>query len=436
MPLTTRRPRPRRRTLALSLAAALALGLLLAAAGPAAAHAALRSATPANGAVLGSEPRQVQLAFSERVLPDLSAVRVVGPDGRRVDSTAPPSADPAGDTLTVPLRPDPDQGTFVLSWRVTASGDGHTTTGSLTFSVGAPSRTAAQDAGGPDRVTDAVLDLALWLGLAGLALLVGSTAVRLCCLPPTAPPAATDLRGPATLGWTALLLGTLLQLFAYGPDTRGDSLAHLADRSLLAATLPTHQGKLLVARILLLALTASVSGLLARRTATATVLATALALLLALTWSGSSHATDGTLVPLALLATTLHVTAMAVWAGGLATLAVLLTRLPAADLLPVTARFSRLALAAVALLVVTGTYQACRELGSPAALTGTGFGLLLLLKTGLLTLVLAVAATSRSRRSRGYDIAHARRTVLLELGGVTAILIVTVLLLASTPATG
>lgn len=212
-------------------ACVLALGALLAVAGPAAAHADLVSSSPSDGAVIAGEPQQVTLVFSEQVTLNLSSVRVIGPDGRRVDSGAPQAAGSDGDSVAVDLAADSQQGTFVLNWHATAADDGHATSGTLAFSVGAPSRTSvAGGFGAPDRVTDAVLDLAIWLGLAGLALLVGFAAIRLYCLPVTGAGTGTsssaDLRWPATLGWTALLAGTLVQLFVYGPSTQGESLAH------------------------------------------------------------------------------------------------------------------------------------------------------------------------------------------------------------------
>ncbi|MFE9425704.1 copper resistance CopC/CopD family protein [Kitasatospora sp. NPDC006697] len=407
------------------LAAGLLLGL---GTSPAAAHAGLLSATPSDGAVLATAPRQVKLVFSEEVTLRLSSIRVIAPNGHRVDS-GPPQA--AGTTLTVPLDPDGQQGSYVVDWRVTAADDGHTTAGAVVFSVGAPSRNAAlAGSGNRDRLTDAAQDLAVWLGLAGLAALVGCAAVRLYCLPADAEPAAEGLRRPASAGWTALLAGTVLQLFAYGPASEGQSLAHLADRSLLSATLSSHQGQMLVARILLLALVAAVSGPLLRRGPAATASAAVLTLLLALTWAETSHAAGGSLVPLALLVTTLHVAAMAVWAGGLLALAVLHRR--GVELAATAQRFSRLAAGSVLLLAATGLYQAFREVSSAAALTGTSYGRLLIVKAALLLAVLAAAAVTRRRLARGSRAPG--RTVLLELAGVTVILVVTVLLLATAPA--
>ena len=466
MSLTPTRTPLRRCAVTFALALALALAGLLALAGPASAHADLVSSSPSDGAVVAEEPGQVTLVFSEAVTLRLSSVRVIGPDGRRLDIGVPQTVGSGAERIAVDLAADPHRGTFVLDWRATAADDGHTTSGALTFSVGAPSRTTVVTGfGAPDRVTDAVLDLAVWTGLAGLALLVGSAAIRLHCLPAVgagaapAPPSAAEgnngtstedrtvLRWPATVGWTALLAGTLVQLFAYGPSTQGKSLAHLLDRPLLAATLSTHEGHTLVARIILLALVAMVGELLLRRgpgpgAVAGAVAAAVLTLALAATWSGISHASSGTLVPLALIVTTLHVTAMAVWAGGLFTIAVLLTRSgrgargPDPELGTTTARFSRLALGSVVVLAATGLYQAFREVGSFAALTGTPYGKLLLVKTAVFLLVIAVAAGSRTlvSRSRERSTVALRRSVLLELAGVTVVLVLTVLLIGNAPA--
>lgn len=451
-------PPPGRLLRRLAIGCALTLGLLLAPAGPAAAHADLRSSSPADGAVVASEPQQVTLVFSEEVTLGLSSVKVIGPDGRRVDSGAPRAAGPG--TLTVALAPDPQPGTFVLDWRATAADDGHTTSGALTFSVGSPTHAAATSGlSVSDKVTNAVLQLAEWLGFAGLALLVGCAAIRLHCLPrpgttadtatDSPPPPSTDPRWPATLGWTVLLAATLVQLFVHGPSTQGASLAHTFDRPLLAATLSTHEGHTLVARIILLAVIAALGEPLLRRAGTrGAITAAVLVLGLAATWSEISHAPSGTRVPLALAVTTLHVAAMAVWAGGLFTIAVLLSQNGSnspggtgPDLRATVARFSRLAMGSVAVLAVTGLYQAFREVGSPDALTGTTYGRLLLVKASVFLLVMVVAVGTQARtqaRTRARTQARGsrplRRSVLLELAGVTTVLIVTVLLIGTPPA--
>ena len=443
----------------------LTFGVLLALALPASAHADLLSSSPADGAVLAAEPQQVVLVFSEEVTAGLSSVRVTGPDGRRVDSAPVQDAHAESDRITVALVPDPQPGTYVLNWRATTADDGHTTSGTLTFSVGSPGRPAASGVlDAHDRVTDAVLDTAIWLGFAGLALLVGGTAIRLChprrplgaaasAEPASAEPASGEAvspdlpareggpavaRWPGAFGWGVLLVATVAQLFLYGPAAQGYSIGKVFDRTLLGATLDTREGHALVARILLLALVAV--GETALRRAWGLAPAAALALGLGATWSVISHASTGAWQPLALAVTTLHVTAMAVWAGGLFGMVLLLSRGrsdPGANTEQgvTAARFSRLALISVAVLAGTGLYQAFREVSSFSDLTGTAYGRLLLTKSGILALVIVVAAVGRARVARavGSRAHYLRRLALLELVGITALLAVTVILISTPP---
>ncbi|MFC8448722.1 copper resistance protein CopC [Kitasatospora sp. NPDC057223] len=444
---TSRLSGPVRRLLTLGL---LTFGVLLALALPASAHADLLSSSPADGAVLAAEPQQVVLVFSEEVVLGLSSVRVTGPGGQRLDSAPAQDANAESERLTVGLRPDPHPGTYVLDWRATTADDGHTTTGTLTFSVGSPSHPAAS--GAPvthDRVTDAVLDAAAWLGFAGLALLVGGTAIRLCH-PSSRGTEATEPRSgkrelqgarwPGALGWGVLLAGTVIQLFVYGPATQGYSAAKVFDRALLSTTLDTREGHALVARIILLALVAAVGEAVLRRP---WGLAPAVLLTLGLgaTWSLVSHASTGAWQSAALVVTTLHVTAMAVWAGGLFGMAVLLARVGSEAGLSTeqrvtAARFTRLALSSVGVLVATGLYQAFREVSGLGELTGTSYGRLLLIKTGLLALILLVAAAgpTGTARTTGNGPRALRRAVLLELVGISALLVVTVVLTSTPPA--
>ena len=99
-----------------------------------------------------------------------------------------------------------------------------------------------------------------------------------------------------------------------------------------------------------------------------------------------------------------HLLATGIWVGGLLPLALLLraaSREEGADARPYAVlaarRFSRLALAAVVALVVSGTGNVITQIGSVAALVGTPYGRLLLAKLGLLLPILALAAVNRRR---------------------------------------
>jgi copper transport protein len=58
-------------------------------------------------------------------------------------------------------------------------------------------------------------------------------------------------------------------------------------------------------------------------------------------------------------------------------------------------RFSRVAFTCVVVLVITGTFQAWRELGSFSALAGTPLGRLLLIKVSLVTVLVGFGALAR-----------------------------------------
>jgi uncharacterized membrane protein len=117
--------------------------------------------------------------------------------------------------------------------------------------------------------------------------------------------------------------------------------------------------------------------------------------------SVASHAAGALLwVWLAMTADWLHALGVAFWVGGLMALVLILppalrphsgkTRRQA--LLAVMRRFSRLAGAAVIIVIVTGLYSALTWLYTPADLTQTTYGAALILKGLLVALLLLVAA--------------------------------------------
>lgn len=102
-------------------------------------------------------------------------------------------------------------------------------------------------------------------------------------------------------------------------------------------------------------------------------------------------------------------------------------------------RFSAIALSCVTVLVVSGVVQAWRQVGELGALTGTAYGRLLLAKVALLLVILAAAAFSRaavhSRLVRSEPrLVVLSRTVLIELVVAVLVLAVTSVLVGSTPA--
>ncbi|MEU8975540.1 copper resistance protein CopC [Streptomyces monashensis] len=375
--------------------------LLLGAAAPASAHAALRATDPADGSLLRTAPRQVTLTFTESVGLLTDSFRVYDPTNHRVRTGTAGHAPGRADTARVPLPARLAQGTYTVAWRV-VSADSHPVSGALTFSVGTRTATVASTA--PDAtenpVTAALYSIARYLAYLSVALLLGTAAFVAYCRPPKAAPLRTPVLAAA---WT--LIASTAALFALrAPYEEGTAPAQALSLTALARTATTRPGELLLARLALLLLAASVVLVLrARRTrlprrATLTV-AAAVSVPLALTWSAAEHAAAGIQVPLAITSATLHLLAMGTWLGGLAALLRILSRTTALPL-SVPVRFSRLALGSVTVLAVTGVYQSWRGLGSWQALTDTTYGRTLLAKLAAVAALLLAAACSRSWTTR------------------------------------
>jgi methionine-rich copper-binding protein CopC len=101
------------------------------AAGPAAAHAHLVSATPAPNSTVATT-RTLSLTFSERSVPAFSGFDVVNAAGEKVAIETSVAED--GKTLTGTLARPLATGVYRVNWRI-ASSDGHRMAGSYTFSV-------------------------------------------------------------------------------------------------------------------------------------------------------------------------------------------------------------------------------------------------------------------------------------------------------------
>lgn len=101
------------------------------AAGPAAAHARLVSATPAPNSTV-APTRSLSLTFSERMVPAFSGFDVVNAAGEEIAVRTSVAED--GKTLTGTLSRPLPAGAYRVEWRI-ASSDGHRMTGSYTFTV-------------------------------------------------------------------------------------------------------------------------------------------------------------------------------------------------------------------------------------------------------------------------------------------------------------
>ncbi|MGX1372705.1 copper transport protein [Streptomyces canus] len=414
-----RTERSGRVTRSLLIVVAALAGVLLGGATPASAHAVLTSSDPRAGTVLKTAPKEVTVSFDESVALAEDSVRVLDPDGRPVTAGDPTHADGAADTACVPVISDLHKGTYTVSWRV-LSADSHAVSGAFTFSVGAPSKTRAEATAEPavDPAVSVLYGVGRYVAYAGLALLIGVAVFVAVCRPGAA--AARVARGPLLTGWWALALSTIVLLLLRGPYASGDGPSGVFDLRMLREAAASRPGIALMARLVLLVS----AGFLLRRgrfgwTAglRSALSGVALVLALAATWAAAEHASAGIQVPVAMASSVLHLLAMAVWLGGLTALLLVLYRAPADEPLrpAAVARFSRLALASVAVLAATGVYQSWRGLGSWEALATT-YGRLLVLKIGAVVLMLVAASYSRSWTERLRTVPR-EEPVLVSVGG-------------------
>ncbi|MEU3508821.1 copper resistance protein CopC [Streptomyces longwoodensis] len=367
--------------------------LLLPGADPASAHAALRATDPADGSVVPAAPRGVTLTFTESVGLLDDSFRVLDPTGHRVPTGDAEHAGGHADTARISLPAGLGRGTFTVAWRV-VSADSHPVSGAFTFSVGAPSATAAPVPTGPaeDPLTAFLYGSARGAAYLAAALLIGTAAFVAVCRPTRVRP----LRGLLRAGGWGLAGATVLLLVLRAPYETGDGPSAALDLDALGRTLTGRPGWALLARLVLLAASALLLTHAARRgrpSRTHLALGAVLAVGLALTWAAAEHASAGIQVPLAMTSSVVHLLAMAAWLGGLTALLVLLRR-DTPPLATVT-RFSRLAMLSVTALAVTGLYQSWRGLGTLTALTDTSYGRLLLAKLAAVTVLLTAADWSR-----------------------------------------
>ncbi|MFL0174328.1 copper resistance CopC/CopD family protein [Mycobacterium sp. SMC-13] len=353
------------------------------------AHAVLVSSDPVDGATLPTAPSRVTLSFDEPVRLIPGAVQVISNSGARVDREV---RQRSGNTaVELDLPPDLPRGSYTATWRL-MSADGHEVSGSVSFGV-----QQAPDA--PPEVrpvasSSVASDVARGLTYAGLVLCVGVlAAARLVWGWALALRRTRILAG---IGWLLLAAATVINAVTTGPDIQLYVQAALL--VLLAAT--TRAG-----------------------TALFVVIATALAAGVA----ASGHAAAGPDPWLATTVTTAHLLAMALWLGGLAVLTLVVLPARHSDELQ---RWSRVAFGCVAAVLLTGEYQAWRQVSPIESLWSTGYGMALCAKVFLVTLMAALAYLGRRRLTPE----RLRRTVPWETALAVLVLIMTTVLTGEPPA--
>ncbi|MEN3349598.1 MAG: copper transport protein [Bradyrhizobium sp.] len=354
--------------------AALLVALCLATA--AHAHAVLIGAEPADGSVLQEAPNMLVLRFNEAVAP--TAVSLLDAAGKPRDV----AIRAVDQSVLVTLPPDLPRGTQAVSYRV-VSQDGHPVAGSLLFSIGTVTGSAAPSGDGVLHALVWLARLALYLGLfAG----VGGVFF-----------AAWISHGPAgerLIMWSLKigLVGAIASLGLQGVDLLNLPLTGLLTWAAWATAISTSLfwAILLAIAAMLIAAIAWRSPSIAsswRRTATAMIC-------VGLSLAVSGHAATASPQWLTRTALFIHGVGLAYWMGALAPLAVLAWQRKD-SLLRVLRNFSTLAVPVVALIALSGLVLAFVQLESFRALLDTGYGNILLLKLVLVSLLLVFAALNR-----------------------------------------
>jgi copper transport protein len=424
-----------------ALAAVLLAGLLVGSAGaPASAHASLVSTDPAEGAVVPEAPDVVTFTFNEPVSLAGDSLQAYDAAGEPVDV----DASARDEVVSADLPDDLADGTYVVAWRVVSS-DGHPIAGSLTFHVGAPSEHVVPPRDAPATDDSAMRDVAsvvqalsyLALLLAGgLTIFLSWTSRGIRLHDAVRRRLLLLQRGSAV----AAVLVASVEVVVSGAYQRGAGIGGLFEAASLDPALVGDDLTVLTLQVVGLGLAVVMAG---RATPSlAGDIGAALAV-----WSPALVGHTRAYEPVSLLVLTdaLHLSAGAVWLGGLAGLAIVLPSLAGRERegALLLSRFSTVAALLLGILAAAGVLLGWRILGSWSGLWETTYGRLLLVKVGIALVVGAVAAFNRyrllprvadgpheARRRATYAV---RRVVLLEAALLVGLLGVTGFLVEQPP---
>ncbi len=441
------------------LVCACAAGLTLAAlvgVGQASAHAQLLASDPQPGGVFDQAPAHVTLTFDEDVEISLGAIRVFDGTGKSIDVSAARHPDGQGKVVEIDL-PKLSNGSYVVDWRV-VSADSHPVHAAYTFQVGPDSNLAPGlldqviSSSHTGRAAGAGLAVSRSLVTAAMAIVFGGLLICGLGIVPFGRRQRLVIIAAAVVGAVAGLLALPLEV-GY---TAGRSLGVITDGSAWRAVGKTTIGLAWVIRAAAILLTAEIL-LLTRSRCRQTwwqVIAIVGLVVVGTASAYGGHGAAGRWHYMGVFLTILHVSAMAVWLGGLAMLVISFKSVERNGVI----RFSSIAIVAVSTIVVTGSVQALRQVGSLDALTGTSYGVLLIWKVVIVAAILAVASVARkSTHGRlalaghvveervgasvgaaavddsGFDRVRLRRAVSIEALLAVVIVIVTSLLMAANP---
>jgi copper transport protein len=407
----------------------------LAAPAQAFAHSTLIQASPGFHERLASSPRAVVLRFDQAVQALPGSIRVYSTRG----SIGALQSRSVGLSLRAAL-PRLPTGAYTVRWHA-LSGDGHVVSGVYTFGVRmtAPPATEAYGSSGPTRTEDFVR----WAYFLALALLVGGLGFRLLVLrgrPLSASAenrfyALTGLGAFATInvGIGAFILRAedALQL-PFGRLLYGD-LTPIAHSRFGTAFIAMTLGFALVSAFLFLA------WLTDRAVFLWPAFLLGLGFVSGLSLSGHSAADAGSSWK-SQLADWAHLSAACLWIGGLIQLAFVVWPLLPDVRRPAFLSFSRLATVCIGVLLLAGVYLSILRLPQLNDLWTTGYGQVLLVKIGLVSVALAwggvhklIAVPAVARGSTGLFAKLQRSLIGESMVGMAVLLAAAILVDAKPP---
>ena len=406
----------------------------------AAAHSTLIATEPARDRVVEEPPERVVLRFDEAVETALGSLAVYDGEGNRVDAERVTRPDPR--SVRVDIDSELERGTYTVAWRV-ISADSDPINGAWVFHVKErgpqPTGVAAQVLDDTPFTVSAFYLGGRFVDFSLLLLCVGGALALLLALPRASDTVRRRLFGLLAAFAAALTLVALVGLGLQAAADGGGDLTDGFTSDAITSVADTRFGHFSLTRAALAA-TLCVLALVARRSTAerapaATVVALLVATGLVFTPGLSGHASVSG--PVSIAADAAHVSAAAVWTGGLAfvVIALVMTRGErwrlAASSVP---RFSTMAVVSVAVLLVAGALNGYLQVRAFRGLWETEYGVLLLVKIGLVLPLLALGAynnryavprlreqiASMMERRRFLRLAGLELVIMLAVVGVTA----------------
>ena len=398
------------------------------------AHATLLSTSPTDGEVVDTAPSEVVLTFNESVRSVEGGMSLFDPSGNEVELTG-TSRD---EQVIMSLPDNMEDGTWTVGWRV-VSADGHPISGALTFSIGVPSG-IAPDMAIPQTsaLTERATAVVQGIGYIGLLVAVGLRMFQHLVL--RSPEPSSTIRACAV---GAAVLGGIVWLVLIPLSTVRQQGADLSSVFQVSTWWAEVDGTVVTSSAMVasgLAFLLVTMRIRDERLQQALESAAVTLAVLGPTCSGHTRAFSPTW--LFVMSNVVHTVVGAVWLGGLLGLAITLhssrraapsDRLPSDRLAGGVARFSTVAGASLALLILSGLISGWLVLGAVRPFFESTYGRLVLLKIGLVAIVVLMAAWNRfrlvpvvvARRAREQE-ARQLLNRLVALEGVALIIVAVV----------